>query len=497
MNTSNIIGGSNIYPCKGNPLRDQNFVNQIEDYVHLQKIYKTQRVGIVGIQFTKKQMQLLEIEMRCVYAKDDPCWGYINGKGIGCKCIEDRCPQIKNCNPTYSLEQKKEWTMDNVSKKIYGYPDDQRKYYLVDLVSDEEMSRYISEPHGEAMEHSVLIDFQEEEQKQAQGRRLVIIGFEDTYFGDADNQLSPIWGYVDDSEDTGVMVRSRYGSTKEVIKSNTEKHFETSKICVANEDKTKEISVAKDVEETSKQVLDKEKCKLYQNNLKNKLGDTYQLTELNEKLVSQFSDETVLNIVLANEAEMAYVSSMLIKADIDHNIEKITSKESVILWNSNSKEIELNDERTFVSSTFIEQECNFDNEKAWEQLLKPSCINELSVTGREFFEFNDTNNVKRWGCRNLYGATHLSLRATDLDLETSISSTEEIVLLKDVNEYIIVSSRAEQLGTSTNNLWQALQSLKENDEISEFPRLISGIYVTRTESGLEIKGIGHMKFDEY
>ena len=64
MNTSNIIGGSNIYPCKGNPLRDQNFVNQIEDYEHLQKIYKTQRVGIAGIQFTKKQMQLLEIESK-------------------------------------------------------------------------------------------------------------------------------------------------------------------------------------------------------------------------------------------------------------------------------------------------------------------------------------------------------------------------------------------------------------------------------------------------
>ena len=40
MEASNIIGGSNIYPCKGSPLSDQEFVNQIEDYNYIKTIYE-------------------------------------------------------------------------------------------------------------------------------------------------------------------------------------------------------------------------------------------------------------------------------------------------------------------------------------------------------------------------------------------------------------------------------------------------------------------------
>ena len=111
MNTSNIIGGSNIYPCKESPLRDQDFVNHIEDYNYIQKINKMQLLSSYNIHLTQKQAQLLKIEMRCVYAKKDPCWGYIDGQGIRSRCIEGRCPKIMKCNPTYTPEQKKYWTM--------------------------------------------------------------------------------------------------------------------------------------------------------------------------------------------------------------------------------------------------------------------------------------------------------------------------------------------------------------------------------------------------
>ena len=106
METSNIIGGSNVYPCKGSPLSDQEFVNQIEDYNYIRTINKMQEFRQSSVHLTKKQSQLLEIEMRCVYAKHDPCWGYVNGQGIRSRCIEGRCPRIKTCNPTYTSDQK-------------------------------------------------------------------------------------------------------------------------------------------------------------------------------------------------------------------------------------------------------------------------------------------------------------------------------------------------------------------------------------------------------
>lgn len=53
------------------------------------------------------------------------------------------------------------------------------------------------------------------------------------------------------------------------------------------------------------------------------------------------------------------------------------------------------------------------------------------------------------------------------------------------------------MGFTTENLWNVLDNLKRAGEISEFPKLISGLVLAKTAMGFEIKGIGHMKFDEY
>ena len=70
--------------------------------------------------------------------------------------------------------------------------------------------------------------------------------------------------------------------------------------------------------------------------------------------------------------------------------------------------------------------------------------------------------------------------------------------MKDNKNYIILSKKnAEQLGVTTENLWGALESMKPAGEISEFPRLIVGLVLVKTSNSIKIKGIGHMKFDEY
>lgn len=493
MNTSNIIGGSNIYPCKESPLRDQDFVNHIEDYNYIQKINKMQLLSSYNIHLTQKQAQLLKIEMRCVYAKKDPCWGYIDGQGIRSRCIEGRCPQIMKCNPTYTPEQKKYWTMTAEAAAQYGRPDKQKKYYLVDLVSDEEMLRYSSDAKGVEKEYPFILDPVKEPIKP-RGRRLVIIGYEETYFGDADNQLSPIWGYVDDSEDLGPIVKSKFGSTTTYKRQKSTEQSETKKKKTnvkKPEQKPVEVSKPKTILE-----LSEDKRKAYEKAVKEKLSGEYKLTEVNNELIYQISSGDRVTVVLANEAELSYVSSMFQQSGINHDVEVVDGSASICLWKADTNLITVTG-TVLISSEFVNIGCSLKREASWKAVSKGNKLVELSVTGRDFFSFA-TDHGDRWGCRNLYGATHIAVRTEDLDIYEDILTETKITLMKDTKDYIILStSSSELIGKTTEKLWSALSALKEIDEISEFPRVISGLVLENSGKGIEIKGIGHMKFDEY
>ena len=502
METSNIIGGSNIFPCKGSPLRDQEFINQIEDYNYIRTIHKMQTFRQNSVHLTEKQSQLLEIEMRCAYAKADPCWGYINGQGIRSRCIEGKCPQIKKCNPTYTLEQQEYWTMTDEAKALYGRPDKQKKYYLVDLVSDEEMSRYFSDPKGAGIEFPPIPDPEPKtsESERPKDRKLVIIGYEETYFGDADDQISPIWGYVDDAEDEGTLVTNQYGSHKETVYSNVRKVGEKTKKKIVNQEKSdvKKTKIEEELKKPVAVILDECKKFQYEKAVKDKVCTSYQLTEITEDLITDLSHGKILNIILSNEAEMAYVSSMLLQANIAHDMELCDGKAQVCLWKAQSKNIKFSSGIILISRDFIKQGCSLESETIWAELGNISEINEVVVSGRDFFSFLGKNEQQRWGCRNLYGATHLAIQKEDMRFFLSIEEEQTISLMKDTANYIILSKKnAEQLGVTTEELWSALESLKKTDEIPEFPRLIAGLVLTKTSTGYGIKGIGHMKFDEY
>lgn len=509
METSNIIGGSNIYPCKGSPLSDQEFVNHIEDYRHIKAIRQMQEFRQASVTLTKKQVQLLEIEMRCaLLRRSDPCWGYIEGKGVRSRCIEGRCPQILKCNPTYKPEDTIYWTMTEEDKVSYGRPNKQKKYYLVDLVSDEERLKYISNPKGAGKEFPPIKDTESEKTKSTakpKERQLVIIGYEETYFGDADNQLSPIWGYVDDSEDSGPLVTNQYGSKKEVVHQKAVKQNDAQKVKQTikiknNVEKPIEIKPEPKPEKPEVkqvEVLDEDKKAAYESVVNNKISGEYQLTELTQEIISQLSGGLKLDIVLANEAERAYVSSMLLQVAIEHDVEIISESAKACLWSAISKDIAVNG-NVMVSGEFAKQGCSLENEKAWAEIGKANAITKLSVTGRDFFSFKSIDNVERWGCRNLYGATHIAVRLEDFNLNGKISGEQKISLMKDAKNYIVLStSTAEQIGVTNEAFGNALDILKKADEISELPRLIVGLILKESGAGLEIKGIGHMKFDEY
>lgn len=503
MKTSNIIGGSNIYPCKGKPLSDQQFVNQIEDSGYIEEINNKIQSGLISVQLSEKQNRILKTGMRCVNAKHDPCWGYINGEGIRCKCIEEGCPQLKICNPTYTPEQRVYWTMTEEAESMYGWPNKQRKYYLVDLVSDEEMARYYSDSKGVSTEFPPIPNPEPKcfEKIKPKGKRLRIIGYEDTYFGDADNQLSPIWGYVDDSESSGPIVSQHYGRTREYVRADTHKTGNQKSKKVVNKNSVKPVEVKKIFKQPLTDLSSGDKkiqCERY---IKNEIekGTSYQLAEMSEKLINELSYGKILTIILSNEAEMAYVSAMFLRVNVAHDIELCDGKERVCLWSAQSKRIKFSSDNVLVSSAFVKQGCSIDTETVWAGLENVSEVNELVVSERDFFCFDGFNNQKRWGCRNLYGATHIVVPKEDLALSMELKEEKEILFVKkDIRDYLILDkSNTELLGETTEELWIALENLKKADEIPEFPMLIEGLVLAKSNRGYEIKGIGHMKFDEY
>lgn len=154
-----------------------------------------------------------------------------------------------------------------------------------------------------------------EKSDQANDRRLTIIGYDSTYFGDADDQWSPIWGYVDELEDGG-LITSQYGRRKETVFVNSHKAEEKSK----KKTMDKEVRVDnKPVDKSRRSVtagLDESKKFQYEKMVRDKIGTSFQLTEMTEELIEDLSYGKILNIILSNEAEMAYVSGMLLRAQV-------------------------------------------------------------------------------------------------------------------------------------------------------------------------------------
>lgn len=385
--------------------------------------------------------------------------------------------------------------MTEETKALYGHPERQKKYYRVDLVSDKEMSLYYSDPKGAGIEFPPILD--PEKSDQANGGRLTIIGYDSTYFGDADDQWSPIWGYVDELQDGG-LITSQYGRRKETVFVNSHKAEEKSK----KETMDKEVRVDnKPVDKPRRSVtagLDESKKFQYEKMVKDKIGTSFQLTEMTEELIKELSYGKILNIILSNEAEMAYVSGMLLRAQVAHDMELCDGRERVCLWKAQSKKIKFSSGVFLISSAFIKQGCSLETETVWSGLESADKVNELIVSGREFFSFAGKDGEQRWGCRNLYNTTHIAIMNEDLEL--SIPVEEELpisLIIGDKNYIILTTKNEEQLGFTTENRWNALDNLKKAGEISDCPKLISGSVLAKTAMGFAIKGIGHMKFDEY
>ena len=125
MKSSNIVAGSNVFLSReDDPRLDEEFIAQIQDYNRLKGIAERRKVDYRIAGFSNIQEEILRAEMRCCYAKNDPCWGYVKKRNrVVSACINVECPNIKKCNPTYSPTEAKYWIPSDAEKKMYGDPE--------------------------------------------------------------------------------------------------------------------------------------------------------------------------------------------------------------------------------------------------------------------------------------------------------------------------------------------------------------------------------------
>lgn len=493
-NVSNITGGSNIYPCNGMPSKDEMFVNHIEAYSYIKDISRKQSLGQTNVRLLKKQAQFLNIEMRCLYAKNDPCWGYVEGQGIKCKCINIECPKIGECNPTYTHEQRVYWTMKASEKKLYGEPNKLKKYYLVDLVSDDEKNKYISYPKGAGKEFPPIKEIKIEK-KPKRGRSRIIIGYEKTYFGDADDQLSPIWGYVDDVENDTAYCRTMFGKSQKVIVENEKTYID--ELSKSTEPKSVYKHGILNVNRKSVSLESDGQYKKIEELVKNNIVKKNNLTELLKRQSENIGQLNNANIVLSNKAEVAYVSKMLIEAGI---LQDLNHENNIVrLWDSQNSKAENIYGCVFVSNTFISYGCHKENESVWKKLEKINDIIQLNLSGRSYFNFKVDGEHVRWGYENLYGATHLLVEKDDLIINKILENRLIGITIEFVNgKYDIYSKQnGEKIGYGTDNLIRTIEKLKKLDKIIDLPKSIDGVYISKVNNTYDIYGLGHMKFDEY
>lgn len=501
MESSNIIGGSNIFPCKVNFLDDADFIHHIEDYGHIKSIFRMLQNWNSHIRLTPKQEQLINIETRCaLLSKPDPCWGYVDGKGVISRCIEGKCPHIYECNPSYTNEYATIWDVTDEERDLYGDPSTQKRYYCVDPISDLEKYKYYFDPEdGIKYKIKPNLNSKTPDQYPDIKRKKVVIGYEETYFGDADNQLSCIYGYVDDTIDSNSIVATKYGATKEYTRENaiSEKTIKSAPVGIENSAKKEPSKTAvkrKEVQRVTEDI-DEETKRSFEKKIKEKISESYPFTDLSNEFLSENYNGKSLGIILSNKAELAYVSGMFIRLGIDHDVEKYSGREEITLWSADSMDIP--DMDCFaISSSFIDSGWNLHSEKTWTLLSDAKVVHQISMSGRDFFRF-DTVKGERWGCRNLNGATHIVVQNEDIHIRVPRIEEKRVSLVIDKKRYLIVDQSGEQLGETMESLLTALDSLIDSGEIEEYPEVISDLYISNDEFGLSVRGIGHMKFSVY
>lgn len=500
---SNIVAGSNVYLAKtDDPRRDPDFIAQILDYDRLKEIVERRKIDPQISLLSREQMSIVHRGIRCTFAKNDPCFGPLPGGRNGCKCINIECSGIydrpsfygkapwKGCNPDITEEYIKQWSPDPLAKKQYGNPESLRRYYIVDMVSDEEMSRYDSNPKNEGYEYPipknpVLPNEQDKKQKEQKykidpitGRKMVVIGYRWVITDNAtyeSEELLPIWGFVEEVE---------------------EKKEET-----VTRKKAKRIEKKQDIPQKKKKLVkpteairdpDYDRKEEFEKAVAASIVDEIKLTDVDPDVIN---DEDDIVVLLDNPAELAFVSGTFLISAISHGMKtdmpvRLALIDDYLHFTDRSQ--------VMISNTALKVGCREANVQAWKALSKRKEIALLQVAEREFYKFNYGDQKSRWTCRNMYGVTHVCVDQEDIrDIEKLSDGIYPVSLVDDGNTYMILEKNGELLGRLGKSFVDVINALKDTEEISGPPAMINGISLQVQGNKAEFLGMGHLKFIEY
>ena len=492
---SNIVAGSNVYLAKNdNVWSDPEFISQIIDYDLLKTIvdrykYSSQKP------LSSEQMRIVHRGIRCVYAKNDPCIGPIEGGGVRCKCINIDCPGLfdrpksawKGCNPGLTKEYVKQWTPDPKDKRLYGNPKNLRRYYIVDMVSEEEMSLYESNPKNEGFEYEIKNPVLPNPQDKGPviqdyridpltGKKMVVIGYRWVITDNASyegEQLLPIWGFVDAADEVEEPVVRK--KAKRIQK---------------KQDVPQRKTLGKKTREGEDQ--DYERKEVFEKAVASAIISEIKLTDLDPEMISE--DEELL-VLLDNPAELAFVSSTFSVSTISHGIKTYHPIKLALIDDYSDY---TNWGNVMISNTALKSGCKKTNVQAWKALSKRNEITQLHVAERDFHKFEYGDNESRWTCRNMYGVTHVCVNKEDLcELESFPDGTYPVSLVDDRNTYMILDKGGELLGRLGKPFVDLIDALKQAEEISGTPAMINGLSLRIKNGETDFLGMGHLKFIEY
>lgn len=534
---SNIIIRSNLYPCKEEWTIDSEFMGNIFDY-HKINNARGNKYSSYLPNFKQLQMSILGTGKRCVFAKNDPCMGYIKGNGTQCRCIKKDCPNISKCNPNLTEEYYEFWTTSGDDEDLYGNPAEQKKYYLVDLVSDEEKNSYFSSPETDAHMYPI-----EEDVKKQNERTKIIIGYTRECFNDyCDEQLSPIYGYADTFVKNE---KPKYGSSKaffinfhennkkqEPVENKYKSFNEFSKaVSSVSEEDINSISTPGDETVSQEQIVSEigtisdEKCVQNENiPVQNEIAESPRiviedyascwkrmLNSCNNKkkillqeITNQLLDELInisvsdrVTIVFLHEGELGYASNMLSKMNIKHT-KGTDITEKVVLKCISQLSIKDKDSFLLISKSIF-------NEKYLEEynsLIEVDYINSsygiLEMRSKSFSKITSSSGECRWLMSGVYGATHIEIKHSDIEL-FSINDDVEISMVDNLNEEydIIDVATGSIIGKSKKSFIDNLNDMLFSGVIFGLPDEVQNLKVKKYQNDFYLLGLGHMVFAGY
>lgn len=483
MSESNIIVGSNVYMCRtDNPIWDPEFVKQVQDYSMIKYISGRRQVDNRVASLVGNQGAILKTEMRCVYAPKDPCWGYKNSKKrVVSACINGDCPKIYECNPEYKKEDSVFWVTTGDERDLYKDPDKQTKYYFVDMISDEEMSRYVSDPGNAGINHRtppapVIPPPPPKEDTSTRidpktGRKMVIIGYKKLPYPEEDGLPEPIWGFVDEVEAEEKQTVIRRAKKIEKKEPKREK-----RVLQKAPEKTIDPDFVHKTE-YEKAVIDH-------------VVDEVRLTEYTADYIVPGS--TV--ILLDNPAEVAFVSSTLLVSGINHSI---LDKADVVLALVDDYGKYTSYEYVMISSTAVKTGCKEENVQAWKQLAQRENLVGLEIADRDFYQFSYGEET-RWTCRNMYGITHVCVLDSDIqEIESISDGLYPVSIVDDRDCFMMCKKDGSLVGRLGKAFVDLIDAMKKSGDIASSPANIKGVSLKITNGKAEILGMGHLKFIEY